>query len=374
MADLARPGWSRRLRALSTYCLDRGLRALVISNPVNVLYLTGFDGSAALLVCTPTEAILVTDGRYATAAKGAVARGEMASVSVEQIDLRYDLHLGGLVRRLASTRVGFEAGHVTVATLDSWRRAAEVEWVSTELAVERLRIIKDGQELEVFRRAGRALSDVATGLGAWVKAGRTERAVARDIDAAIERAGFARPAFPTIVASGANSNHPHARPGDRCLSAGDLVVLDFGGVLDGYCVDLTRMAGIGQVSSDGLRLVAAVRQAHTAALAVARAGVSGAEVDRAARQALDAEGLGAAFLHGTGHGLGLEVHEAPRLSRQASSPSDVLEAGMVCTIEPGAYVDGLGGVRLEDDIVVTATGCEVLTNASRDLLVVPISL
>ena len=222
----------------------------------------------------------------------------------------------------------------------------------------------------MFRRAGPALAEVARQLGQWVRAGRTEIAVARDIDAGIERAGFSQPAFETIVASGPNSAHPHARPGERRLAAGDLVVLDFGGVLDGYCVDLTRMAGIGQVGSEALALVEGVRAAHGAALETIRAGVTGAEVDRAARQVLDARGLGPAFLHGTGHGLGLEVHEAPRLSRSAAGASDGLAAGMVCTIEPGAYVDGLGGVRLEDDVLVTASGCEVLTEAPRDLLVV----
>jgi Xaa-Pro aminopeptidase len=236
--------------------------------------------------------------------------------------------------------------------------------------VETLRLVKDPAELAALRRGGRALSGVATALASWVRGGRGERDVARDIDRALERAGFERPAFETIVASGPNSAYPHARPTDRRLAPGDLVVLDFGGVLDGYCVDLTRMAGVGAVGPEALQLYVGVRDAQTAALEAVRAGVRGAEVDAAARQVLEAAGLGDAFVHGTGHGLGLEVHEAPRIARASSGATDVLEAGMVCTIEPGAYVEGVGGVRLEDDVVVTMGGSELLTEAPRDLLVV----
>jgi Xaa-Pro aminopeptidase len=205
-------------------------------------------------------------------------------------------------------------------------------------------------------------------LSTIVRAGETEIAIARSIDLAMERAGFSGPAFPTIVASGPNSALPHATPGGRRLAQGDLVVLDFGGVLGGYCVDLTRMAAVGRLAPQALALFDAVRDAHDAAIRHLAPGVTGAEVDAAARSVLEARGLGPAFLHGTGHGLGLDVHEAPRISRGGAET--VLAAGMVCTIEPGAYVEGLGGVRLEDDVLVTDTGRDVLTDAPRDLLVV----
>jgi Xaa-Pro aminopeptidase len=371
MTTSFRPGWARRLRTLHEHPSARGLSAMVISSAINLRYLTGFQGSSGLLVSTATENRFVTDGRYDVAVREAVAAGDMAEVDVERVELRYELTLIEVVRRLGTTRVGFEAGHVTVATLDSWRRAApEVDWIATDGVVEHQRLVKDAEEIATFKRAGRALAGVSLRLREWVRADRTEREVARDIDAGIEAAGFSAPAFPTIVASGPNGAHPHARPGDRRLRGGDLVVLDFGGVLDGYCVDLTRMAGIGQVGSDALGLVTAVRSAQQAAIAAVRPGVTGADVDRAARSILEEAGLGPAFLHGTGHGLGLEVHEAPRLSRTATGTAEKLESGMVCTIEPGAYVAGLGGVRLEDDVLVTASGCEVLTEAPRDLLVV----
>jgi Xaa-Pro aminopeptidase len=194
--------------------------------------------------------------------------------------------------------------------------------------------------------------------------------VARDIDAALDRAGFSGPAFPTIVAAGLNSAHPHARPSGHRLARGELVVLDFGGVLDGYCVDLTRTAVLGRPSAAVDALFRAVEAGHAAALAAIRPGARGADVDAAARSVLETRGFGRAFVHATGHGLGLEVHEAPRLARADAGPAELLQAGMVCTVEPGAYVEGLGGVRLEDDVLVTVGGCETLTDAPRDLLVV----
>jgi hypothetical protein len=226
-----------------------------------------------------------------------------------------------------------------------------------------MRLIKDPREIAILRRAGAAIVGVAAQLGPWVRAGRTEREVAADINRGLEQAGFTRPAFETIVASGPNSALPHARPGEHRLADGHLVVLDFGGVLDGYCVDLTRMAGVGRLGTGAVGIFHAVREAHQAALVSIRAGVAAGAVDAAARQVLENKGLGAAFVHGTGHGLGLDVHEAPRLSR-LSKPGDLLRAGMVCTIEPGAYVPGVGGARLEDDVLVTDRGVEVLTPAS----------
>jgi Xaa-Pro aminopeptidase len=371
MSDAVRPDWSGRFRALRQANKHDRLDALVVSTPANLRYLTGFAGSAGLLVLTDVAGWLVVDGRYTGAVTQGIAAGELASVRMEKVEQRVDQTLAGLLHRVGVKRIGFEAAHVTVATLRSWQGLTSgVEWLPTERLVERQRVVKDRVELDVLRRAAVRLSEVARHLGQVVAAGRSERDVARDIDAALDRAGFSEPAFPTIVASGPNSAHPHARPTDRRLADGDLVVLDFGGVLDGYCVDLTRMAAVGQVSARARALFAAVHEAQTAAIETVRAGVTGAAVDAAARRVLEARGLADAFLHSTGHGLGLEVHEAPRLSPERSGPAEVLEAGMVCTIEPGAYLEGFAGVRLEDDVLVTADGCDVLTDAPRDLLVV----
>ena len=226
--------------------------------------------------------------------------------------------------------------------------------------------MKDASEIETLREAGRLLSAVAVDvLDSVIRAGRTELEMAADIDWRVKRAGFEKPAFDTIVASGPNSALPHARPTDRRAGAGELVVVDFGGMFHGYAVDLTRTVGLGAVPDESRRIYEAVLEAQQAAIdAAGRPEVTTGEVDAAARDTLARHGLDGVFGHGTGHGLGLDVHEAPRLSRRsAEAPgTDRLEAGMVFTIEPGAYFPSWGGVRIEDDVLVTEDGFEVLTS------------
>jgi Xaa-Pro aminopeptidase len=368
MTSPARPDRAARLRALRSQLDVHHVDAFVVSTPHNIVYLTGFVGTAGLLVVTHDAATLIVDGRYVLAARQGIEQGEVADVAVAVVERRYDLTLGVVLRELDVRRAGFEAANVTVATLRGWERAASgVAWSGVDGLVERLRIVKDDFELGVLRRGGGLISDVARQLGSIVRAGQTERSIAKAIDLAIERAGFSGPAFPTIVASGPNSAKPHARPTDRTLGRGDLVVLDFGGVLDGYCVDVTRMAAVGPLAD---RAQALLKVAQEAAILAVRPAAAASDVDSAARSALDARGFGEAFTHSTGHGLGLDVHEAPRIGRADPEAPETLQAGMVFTIEPGAYVAGVGGVRLEDDVLVTAGGCEVLTTAPRDLLVV----
>jgi Xaa-Pro aminopeptidase len=361
--------YARRLHDLQAYLDARALRALIVSTPSNITYLTGFKGSAGLLVVTGASALLCVDGRYEQAVRAAISAGTLAPVNVQRVSGRYDETLRLVLARERLSHVGFEAEHVTYATWSAWRRAAaDVSFEPTRRVVEGQRMIKDASEIETFRRGAAALAQVFGALPSIVAAGRTEQEVASGIDAAIEAEGFERPAFETIVASGPNSALPHARPTGRRLSAGDLVVLDFGGVLSGYCLDLTRMAAIGTLSPSAMALFEGVRQANAAAVAAVRPGIRASDVDRAAREVLDANDLGEAFLHATGHGLGLEVHEAPRLGTSDPDAPQRLEAGMVVTIEPGAYVAGVGGVRLEDDVLVTPDGSDVLTKLPHDLL------
>jgi Xaa-Pro aminopeptidase len=240
--------------------------------------------------------------------------------------------------------------------------------VATERVVERLRTVKDPSEVATLREGARRLSAVARRLPSIVRPGRTEREVASSIDAELRAAGFERPAFDTIAASGPNGALPHARPTGRVLQAGDGVVLDFGGVYDGYCVDLTRTVELGRTAPEFRRIFDAVAAAHAAALGRVRAGATPSQIDAAARDVLGGQGLAEAFGHGTGHGLGLEVHEEPRIGRLIPGvPDEPVEAGMVFTIEPGAYVPGLGGVRIEDDVLVVDGGCEVLTDVPIEL-------
>lgn len=358
--------------ALSTLGLD----ALVVTNPVNIRYLSNHAGSAGTLVVAAGAVHLLADFRYEESVRAMQASaGACPALRVWPVPASYD---EALVDLLASPgvgpRVGFEAAHLTVARRDWLDRTLALRGVAvtlsaTERVVEQARVVKSEVEVATLRDACRRLSAVADAAFAAVRPGTREREVAGAIEAAIRAAGYERLAFDTIVASGPNAALPHYRAGDRRLDAGDLVVLDFGGVLDGYCCDLTRTVSVGPPSADARRLHTAVRDAQQAAIAAVTPGVPATAVDAAARDLLTARGLGQAFGHGTGHGLGLDIHEEPRIGRpRPDAPSVQLQPGMVFTIEPGAYLPGLGGVRIEDDVLVTADGCEVLTAVPRQLL------
>jgi Xaa-Pro aminopeptidase len=300
-----------------------------------------------------------------------------------RVDTSYDETLASELATLPRARVGFEAAHLTVAR-HQWLESKlhdqgpdAASLVATDGIIEGLRLRKDAYEVETVREAARRLSAVARGVlsEGEVRRGRTEREIALAIDWRIRGAGFERSAFDTIVASGPNAALPHARPGERTLTESDLVVLDFGGVYDSYCVDLTRTVSLGTAGPRARAIYAAVREAHDRAIEVVAPGRSRFDIDAAARDTLGRHGLAEAFGHGTGHGLGIEVHELPRISRRRRDETDAgpgnddaVAAGMVFTIEPGAYLPGWGGVRIEDDVLVTDTGVEVLTDVATELI------
>lgn len=356
------------------------LDLLLVTHAANIFYLTGFRGSAGMLLAGADEATLIVDSRYVTAARRAIeadsAPNQPVVLAEVETETSYEETLCGILRACGPCRVGVEADHMTLARHDWIERTlagSGVELHRTSGLVEARRAVKDARELAVLREAGTRISRVMAEMLSRLRPGRRERDVAADVDWAVRRAGFEGPAFETIVASGPNSALPHARPGDRELAAGDLVLLDFGGVHEGYCVDMTRVASVGPPGPRAAAWHDAVRAAHAAALVAVEPGAAAVEVDAAARTALVDRGLGEAFGHGTGHGLGVEVHEAPRIGRRrpAGGPEEVrLAPGMVFTVEPGVYLPGEGGVRLEDDVVVTETGCELLTEVPLDLVVV----
>ena len=366
--------FGRRLAALARATQARGAEAALITNPANVLYLSGFGGSAARLLALPGKLYFITDFRYSRAVAGLVA-GWPAGSEVVETKGSYDDATAAVLDGCGVRRVGFEAAHVSVSQFGEWTRRFEgVTLVEVDRAVERQRVIKDAGELDTLRDAGRRISRLAAALPQFVRGGRTEREIAADLNHAMAREGFSRPAFDTIVASGPHAALPHARPTDRRLVRGDLVVVDFGGVLDGYAVDITRTLSVGPPGPEPSHLYEAVLAAHGAAVAVLAPGTRVQDVDAAAREALAARGYGGAVRHATGHGLGLDVHEAPRLSRDAPADTPPLAAGMVVTIEPGAYLDAptgperAMGVRIEDDLIVAEGGPEWLTDAPRDLV------
>jgi len=372
-----------RLDALRTELGHAGLDALVVTHAPNVRYLTNFASSAALAVVTADGVAVLADSRYTTALDALLA-SEAAPPGAQAVAVggsgAYDEVLATwLLAHAGGWRVGFEAEHVSVKRHGSWRARIGAEVASagpgvslepTETLVERRRAIKDAHEIALVRESARRLSEVASAVIRDLAdcVGRTELDIAADIDHRLRRAGFERPAFDTIVASGPNSALPHAQPTERRVETSDLLLLDFGGVYGGYCSDLTRTLVVGTPAAAARTLYRAVADAQDAALAAVGPGVAADEVDGAARRVLAEHGLGEAFGHATGHGLGLEIHEAPRLGplRPAGPPADVLVPGMVVTIEPGAYVPGVGGVRIEDDVLVTEGGAERLTDVARE--------
>ena len=338
-----------------------GLDAFVITHPPNLRYVTGLKATAGAVVVSAEQCVLIVDFRYITAARQLGALH--GHISVPPPTASFDPAIVEVLRAVGARRIGVEGASLPVSRYNrlSGLLGDAVELVPVERLLERARAVKDDDEIAVLREAARRLSSVARELPRLVRAGQTEQHAAGVLESAMRAAGFEGFAFETIVASGPNGALPHARPTARTIADGDGVVLDFGGVYDGYCVDLTRTLQVGQTSNEFRRLFDAVADAHGAALAAVRPGVLPADIDRAARQVLERHGLGEAFGHGTGHGLGLEVHEEPRISSAAPAGEPVV-AGMVFTIEPGAYVADIGGVRIEDDVLVVPGGCEVLTN------------
>src|SRR5687767_4744416 len=359
--------------ALGTHRAD----AFVITALPNILYLTNFTGSSAIVVLTADRLLFLTDSRYVTVMNETRGQAHACpALELVAVEGSYDAALAGVLAGHDWKRVAFEAADLTVAR-HSWLAArlsasgsTPLDLIPTEGVVERPRQIKDDYEIATLREAARRLSRVAEQVPHDVKRGRTEREVAMAIDWRIRDAGFTRTAFETIVAAGPNSALPHAKPGERKLIEGDLVVLDFGGVYDSYCVDLTRTVSIGAAAPRAREVYNAVREAHDRAIQAVAPGQSRFGIDAAARNTLDGYGLGAAFGHGTGHGLGIEVHEGPRITRRrpdVDTTDEAVQAGMVFTIEPGAYLPGWGGVRIEDDVLVTSDGVEVLTNVPTSL-------
>lgn len=350
------------------------LDAFVTVHPANVFYLTNLAASAAALVVTGHELYLLSDFRYSAAVNRLLLSPQApADTTFRLVEASYDEAIVDIVGACGAGRYGFESAHVPVKQHAYWQRelvqkGSQIEWHATEDLVEQLRAIKDPFEVRLMTEAAGRLSAVARDVLATLPlAGRTELDVAADIDWRLKRAGFERTAFDTIVATGPHSAFPHAHPTEAVLAEGDFVLLDFGGVFHGYCVDLTRTTVIGAPTAEQRRMYRAVHQAQQMALARVQAGSSASDVDAAARESLGRDGLADAFGHSTGHGLGLDIHEDPRLGRRRPGVEPaILASGMVCTVEPGVYVPGLGGVRLEDDVLVTSEGAVMLTDVPFD--------
>ena len=338
---------------------ERELDCLLVTNLMNVRYLTGFTGTNGACVVSPESSLFVTDFRY-------VAQAEEQVQEFERLPDERDL-VAGLAAHLTG-RAGFDDADVSVRTHKKLaeKAGAGVELVAAGGLVERLREVKDVGELERIGEAATLATSVLEEVLSRGLAGRTEREVAQDIEGSIRTAGAEDPSFPAIVAAGAHGALPHAEPRDVEIAPGQLVVVDWGARVDGYCSDCTRTIASGPVDSGAEEVYELVRAAQAQALAAVRAGAEARAVDAVARDAIEAAGHGERFGHGLGHGVGLEVHEGPRLTKQSD---DVLAAGNVVSVEPGVYLPGEVGVRIEDLAAVTEDGADVFTSYPKELTV-----
>jgi Xaa-Pro aminopeptidase len=335
---------------------EKGLDRMLVTDLVNVRYLTGFTGTNGAVVCGPGLRVFLTDFRYTERAAAEVSEWETVTVTGDW--------LAGIAERLEG-KVGFEDDHMSVRGLTKLEEKlpSGVEAVAAGGAVEALRRVKDAGELAAIAEAAK-LADAAlkaTLEGGFV--GKTERAVADAFEAHV-RAGGGTLSFDTIVASGPNGAQPHAEPGEKVIERGELVTFDNGAKLDGYCSDGTRTYATGDPGEEGTRVYETVLAAHQAAMEAIRPGVVGEDVDKAARKVIDDAGHKDHFGHGLGHGVGLDIHEGPRLSLRSD---DVLATNEVVTVEPGIYLAGDLGVRIEDLVVIEADGLRNLSSLPKDL-------
>lgn len=337
--------------------------ALLVTNLKNIRYLTGFTGSAGMLLVTADWLLFASDGRYATQA--AEQLGVDAEIEIGLPSVQRD----ALARAAKSLgRVGLEAGHVTWAQqmtmAGEWFTSSEV--VPLLGLVERLREVKDDAEVARIERAASIADAALAALLPTLHDGPTEAEFALALDSEMRRRGATAPSFETIVASGPNGAKPHHRPTTRVVEEGELVVLDFGALVEGYCSDMTRTVSVGEPRDPTMRRMwDVVRESQAAGVAAVSSGVAGVEVDRACRDVIGGVDWGHYFVHGTGHGVGLDIHEAPAVG---STSADTLAVGNVVTVEPGVYIPPLGGVRIEDTVVVTEDGCRALTSSPKELV------
>ncbi len=354
--------YARRRKAVARELRARGLDCLVVTHAANWYYLTGFTGESGALVVSGDGARLLTDGRFTVQAKE-----ETKSVKIEPQKGSLHASLGEMLKRAGVGKFGFDPGQLTVSQWQAIRKAAGAKCRGVEAGgiVEGLRRRKDAGELAAMRKAGILADEVMESAIKMVRPGVRESELGAEIEYQMRKRGASGPSFETIVASGWRAALPHARPTSKLLRKNELVVLDLGVILGHYCSDMTRTVYVGKAPKRVRGWYQAVQEAQAAGVEAVKAGVTCGMVDGATRAVLTKSGLEQYFVHSTGHGLGLEVHEEPRVARGQEFR---LEPGNVITIEPGVYVEGVGGIRIEDDVVVSAKGKEVLTRVKRDLI------
>lgn len=360
-----------RLEVLRALMRERDLPALLVSSSANRRYLSGFSGSAGSLLISHDAALLFTDGRYTAQVRRQTADFSLRTISSEQ---PFPGLFAEAIAELGLSAIGFDAAHTTVAAHQGLiealqkRGGAVPELRAVEGLVEQLREVKDVAELTTLRRAI-AITDAAiSGVLPELRPEHSERQAAWMLEVALRERGADAISFPIIVAAGENAALPHAQPGDALLGRGQPIIIDMGGRIDGYHADLTRTIVLGEPDAKFREVYNTVLTAQQRAIAGLRAGIKTSEVDALARDHIAAAGYGEAFSHSLGHGVGLSIHEGPSLRKPPPDQEDkapTLRAGVVTSVEPGIYLEGWGGVRIEDLVLITETGCEVLSQAAK---------
>jgi Xaa-Pro aminopeptidase len=356
--------FARRQQSLRAVLEKQKLDAILITHAPNIRYLCGFTGSAGALLLTARGATFFTDGRYREQSKAEVRNARIVVRPKSPLESASEWLLEKAKTQL---RVGIESDHVSVAARDRLTSAlgSKARLIPTSMLVERLRMIKDADEIQLMRQAAALGDSLFATILKTARVGVPEIEVAAALEYEAKKNGAQEMSFGTIIASGARSALPHGRASRASIQAGGFVVCDFGVILTGCCSDMTRTLFMGRPSAEARRIYGAVLEAQLAGVAAVRPGATAAEIDHAARKSLKKSGLAKYFTHSTGHGVGLEIHEAPRL---AASSQEVLQPGMIITVEPGVYIPGKWGVRIEDTVLVTETGHEILTHTSKELI------
>lgn len=353
---------NEQLTAIRKIFGQNSFDAFMVSNDLNRRYLSGFDGSAGTLLISQEKAYLVTDFRYV----------EQANAQVKGFEVKKrgdDLHqiLNQLFTECGWRKIAFESKQVSYADYIEMNEKLGVELIPLDGAVEKLRMIKNKSELEILRNGAQELDSAFSYICTRLRAGVTEKEIDLELEFYLRRNGAEAASFRFIVASGERGALPHGAATTKKLAQGELVTIDFGAVYDGYATDMTRTVAIGSTDQRQREIYGIVEEARSAAAAFVKPGIKANEADQVARDIIEKAGYGNYFGHGLGHGVGLETHELPTLNPRSTT---MLEAGMVVTVEPGIYIPGWGGVRIEDMVLVTADGAELLTSSPRELITI----
>ncbi|WP_144511064.1 Xaa-Pro peptidase family protein [Bacillus sp. FJAT-22090] len=350
-----------KLEKLRVALEEQGVDALLITNGYNRHYMTGFTGTAGVAIVSKNDAVFITDFRYTEQAASQIKDFRIVKHEKTLIE-----EVAAQVSQMGIQSLGFEKDDLTYSSFELYKQAVKAELVPLSGLVEKIRLIKTDEEISIIKAACRIADEAYEHIVTYIKPGMTELEVSNELEFFMRKRGATSSSFDTIVASGIRSALPHGVASDKVIEDGDFVTLDFGAVYNGYISDTTRTVAVGQPSEQLKEIYQVVLDSQLLALEKVKPGMTGKEADAIARDYIASKGYGEAFGHSLGHGIGLEVHEGPGLSYRSDI---VLEPGMVITIEPGIYLPNIGGVRIEDDALVTENGLEKLTHSTKELLI-----